>query len=100
MITGILCLIFNKNFNLNEQLNNFLMTFADTFERGLVNRKMIETEYFSKLLGTDEYLTYKSKNGVFRARISGIDEYGRIILCDKKGEKRIFGFKEVELLNN
>lgn len=41
---------------------------------------------------------YKSEDNTFKARISGIDEYGRLMLVTESGETLVKGFKEIEYL--
>lgn len=89
-----------KEFELLKELNNFLKIFEKRFN--LCKNKsfaLLDKEYFENLHGTDKYLIYKDKNGIFEAIVKGIDNYGRIILKDTTGREKTFMFKEVELLN-
>ncbi len=58
----------------------------------------IDRQYFNKLLGKREFLKYRKESLIFEAIIEDIDEYGRLILKERSGRKKIYGFKEVELV--
>ena len=58
----------------------------------------IDSSYFSRLYGKNEWRLYKTGDKTFEARITGIGELGQLILEDKKGLISRFFFKEVEFL--
>jgi BirA family biotin operon repressor/biotin-[acetyl-CoA-carboxylase] ligase len=88
-----------RHFDIKTELENFLIIFDKYFSYiAYFSRQEIDKMYFFGLLGTDEYLKYKSGQEIFEAKIKNIDQYGRLVLIDKKSKERIFGFKEVELL--
>ncbi len=58
----------------------------------------IDKKYFENLIGTEKFMRYKADGKEFEARITDIDEFGRLIVKDKTGDEKIFGFKEVEII--
>lgn len=57
----------------------------------------IQSCYHRHLLGMQQLAWYKAEDDIFQARITGTDEYGRILLQDNENKIRVFGFKEVSL---
>lgn len=58
----------------------------------------IDIEYTKNLIGINELVKYKDKDGEFTAKVEQIDEFGRLVLELSTGEHRIYGFKEVEMI--
>lgn len=57
-----------------------------------------EKSYLAVLYGIGILKWYRSEDKTFKARISGIDEYGRLMLVTESGETLVKGFKEIEYL--
>ena len=83
-------------------LEDILETFAQYIERFNVPSSFtaLTKSYLEKLYRIDGNAIYKDKNGLFSATISGISEYGHLLLTDNQGVQRSYGFKEVEFVNN
>jgi BirA family transcriptional regulator, biotin operon repressor / biotin---[acetyl-CoA-carboxylase] ligase len=62
------------------------------------NYEQLKKMYFEHLLGYNEWLIYKSAEIIFKGKIIDIDNEGRLMLEDEKGNKTAFGFKEIEFL--
>jgi BirA family biotin operon repressor/biotin-[acetyl-CoA-carboxylase] ligase len=62
------------------------------------NYKEIKSDYLSRLFRMGQWGNYRSRNETFEARITGTDEYGRLILEDRQGVFTHWAFKEVEML--
>ncbi len=58
----------------------------------------LNQSYLEKLYRYGQQGTYRDADGVFEARLTGVDHYGRLLLRDDLGKQRIYGFKEVEFL--
>jgi BirA family biotin operon repressor/biotin-[acetyl-CoA-carboxylase] ligase len=50
------------------------------------------------LFRRDEYANYADSNGMFKAAIRDIDEFGQLVLEDEKGIRRTYGFKEIKYI--
>ncbi len=86
-------------YDLTKELNIFL-SFRTKFLNLCINKNFEELDelYFSNLFGTHNFHKYRDKTGTFQAIVRGVDEFGRLVLTDKKQQKRTYGFKEVELI--
>jgi BirA family transcriptional regulator, biotin operon repressor / biotin---[acetyl-CoA-carboxylase] ligase len=58
----------------------------------------VQLAYHRHLMGMNQVALYKAGDEIFQAKITGTDEYGRLILQDNEQKLRLFGFKEVSLL--
>ena len=61
------------------------------------NYQEINNEYLNSLYLMEEYADYEIDNKIMEAKIVGIDNYGRLLLCDKKGQQYCCGMREVRL---
>lgn len=97
--TSLSLLTKNTKYELTQELNLFLSFFEKWSNICRTNNiKQINSEYFENLLGTNEFLMYKTKKEQFLAKIYNIDGFGRLILKLKNNEYKTFAFKEVELI--
>lgn len=62
------------------------------------NTEEIQKQYFQRLFRMNEWWYYRAAGKTFEARITGTDEYGRLMLEDRKGEITIWPFKGVEMV--
>lgn len=62
------------------------------------NTEEIQKQYFQKLFRMNDWWYYRAEGKTFEARITGTDEFGRLILEDRKGEITIWPFKGVEMV--
>lgn len=63
------------------------------------NRDKLHQDYLEKLFRYMEWCRYEGDSGVFEARISGTDEYGRLILEDRSGSLTIWPYKTIRMLD-
>jgi BirA family transcriptional regulator, biotin operon repressor / biotin---[acetyl-CoA-carboxylase] ligase len=59
---------------------------------------IIQEQYLRKLFRIYEWWHYRADGKTFEARITGTDEYGRLMLEDRIGEVTIWPFKGVEMV--
>jgi len=59
------------------------------------NRQNIKGNYLNNLYHYQEFVQFRHENKKFTAKITGIDESGRLIIRHKNGETEKFGFHEV-----
>lgn len=62
------------------------------------NYPLLERDFLQSLYRRYGEYSWEDEEGVFRAAVSGIDEYGRLVLKDSGGNERVYGFKEVKYL--
>ena len=60
--------------------------------------KAIEIAYINRLFRYQQWAFYANQGEVFEARITGIGQYGQLILEQKDGTKTEYQFKEVEFV--
>lgn len=60
----------------------------------------LKKDYIARLLGYQEFLNYRTEIEIFRARITDVLDGGEIILEEKGGKIRKFGFKEITFLTS
>lgn len=75
----------------------------DNFEMQMVSidhgqEMSVREEYAESLYRKEGFHKYKDKNGEFEASIERIDDDGHLVLCDRDGKMRRYGFKEVEFV--
>jgi BirA family biotin operon repressor/biotin-[acetyl-CoA-carboxylase] ligase len=58
----------------------------------------IKTEYLECLYGIGIQLKFKDSKGEFTGVIEGVEDTGELIIKDERGNKRIYAFKEVEMI--
>ena len=89
----------NTELVIKEELEIFLNYF-DSWKQHFLNNNydFINSEYFSSLIGNKEFIKYKTKDTDFEAIIENIDEFGRLIVKTKAGERKVFGFKEIQMI--
>ena len=63
-----------------------------------ISHKDLDQEYLKKLYRYKEFAPYRHKDFWIEARIIGIEEYGELVLEEKSGEIKSFGFKEIEFI--
>jgi len=85
---------------LDNLLDKLLIHIKTIYEQSasLIYREEINKRYLSHLFRYRQPAVFKEKDLQFQATISGIGEFGRIVLQLKNGEKKMFSFKEVEFV--
>lgn len=97
--TSVSILSDNQIFSLKKELELFLDFFKKWINFcSIDNQIIVDKSYFENLLGNNIFLNYREKNTEFLAKIISIDGFGRLELETTEKEKKIFAFKEVELI--
>lgn len=60
----------------------------------------LNEEYHKHLFKRNEWCHFEDKNGIFSAKIKGVNNYGQIEVIDNDGVLRTYGFKEIEMKQN
>lgn len=89
--------ITNITYNLEDVQNKLLEHFEFWYNQ-IKNADIIDNVYISNLFGTNDFFEYKYKNDFFDAKITNVDEFGRLMLEDRNGAKFVFNFKEVDMI--
>ena len=89
--------ISNEDYNI-MQLVYSLIVQVDYWYNKLINQslKEIDEQYFNNLYKKNEWTLFKQRDVEFEAKITGIGEYGQLIVTDKNHRKQSFMFKEIE----
>lgn len=72
-----------------------LLVCIDQRYRQMKDYDVLEKDFLSNLYRRQGVYKWEDAGGEFEASIEQVDEYGRLVLRDVKGEKRVYGFKEV-----
>ncbi|MBE0655992.1 MAG: biotin--[acetyl-CoA-carboxylase] ligase, partial [Bacteroidales bacterium] len=62
------------------------------------NFEGIDREYFTKLMGFQDWKKYNADDRIFEAKIINVKENGYLVLLTRNEEKLEFAFKEVKLI--
>lgn len=73
-----------------------LATYYDLLRRG--ETELINRRYHHSLFRKEGYYPFADKNGIFSARIVGVEPDGELILCTETNEKKGYLFKEVQFV--
>lgn len=81
-----------------EEVMIGLLPYAERVYADLFNKKLLESNYLSRLYGFEEYLNYRENGEVYSAQITGLGTHGELQLRKRSGEEVTCTFKQVELL--
>ena len=83
---------------LGEALEQLLGCLADRY-RAVGDYASLESDFLRLLYRREGVHRWESDGGErFEASICGVDEFGRLVLLDAEGRRRVCGFKEVRYL--
>ena len=63
-----------------------------------VLKEDVWSEYKAHLYRREGFWPFEDKNGRFEARIEDVLPMGEIVLCDKDGQSRTYGFKQIRYI--
>lgn len=91
---------FNKELELDDLLNDLLKSIDERYERFMMvnDTEALEKEYLDHLYRYNEICHFTDIKGNFKGRITGIGEYGELMVVDENGTTRSYHFKEIEFL--
>lgn len=86
------------------QLDNILNTIYHHFEKWIVTlkqgrKKYIQRMYLNRLLGYGQTQLFQAQERIFKAKITGVSEYGKLILTEN-GIETAYDTKELAFLIN
>ncbi|GMT46182.1 MAG: biotin--[acetyl-CoA-carboxylase] ligase [bacterium] len=88
-----------KEESLSGLLDEILEQLSYYYEKIKADIKSLEDLYLQKLYRMGEWAGYSDEAGIFMAKITGINRYGQLLMTDRQGNQRIYGFKEVKFLD-
>jgi len=87
---------YNLRFILAEVCNNIEAYYLN-LKAGKID--FVRNTYLSRLYWFNEQRSFKTLNGVFEGKITGVKEKGLLVIKDNKGDELEFSLKEIEFLN-
>lgn len=88
--------ITGREYDREELLNSFLKRLYDRYLALILEKEEeIRNSYMAALYRGEGFYPYRDEQGVFKARIQGIEPTGHLILELNDGEVRRYAFKEV-----
>jgi len=88
----------NKATDVNQLLDELLLNVGAYYEKYTFENKFSELklEYLKNLYKYNNWTTYSDSEGVFKGKITGIDEYGRLIVMQESGVEKLYMYKEIK----
>ena len=80
---------------LQELVNNLNLRYAQLRSGA---HESLEIDYLNRLLGYQQWRTFRAQNREFEGKIDGVDEYGRLIVLTRKNESALFDHGKIEFL--
>ena len=94
-----IALLCEKKFNVSECLDRLLNNTGRQYDQLVKgHRTGLDDEYLSHLMGYRKRMRFKNEGKKFEACITGVDEYGKIILEQENRPAESFGMKEIQML--
>lgn len=84
-----------EEIELSRALEELLDCISDRYDR-MKDYKMLERDYLESMYRREGIHVWEDEAGSFEAAVAGVDEYGRLVLRERSGKERIYGFKEVK----
>lgn len=92
--------ITGREFDIEALLNDITTRFIGYMELPVDRRSEVDSLYRSRLYRREGYHKFRDENGVFEACIVGIRPDGCLMLQTRKGEHRVYEFKQVQFILN
>jgi len=88
-----------KEMNISSLLDEILNAFERNYGTLHDQQKRIELhqKYLEHLYLRNQWSNFSDISGTFSGKITGINDYGQLLIEDRDGNQRVFGFKEVKL---
>lgn len=81
---------------LDRALKELLECIAVRYDQ--IHGPELEKKFLEKMYRAEGIYDWEDGEGIFRASVAGLDEYGQLVLRDMKGKERVYAFKEVKYL--
>lgn len=85
---------------LDDLLNDLLNCINERYKQLMMlnDAKALQKEYLDHLYHYDKSCVFKDKNETFKGRITGVGEFGELLIHDESGVTKKYQFKEVEFV--
>ncbi len=94
-----LALLCGKKYILGECLDRLLLHTGRQYDRLVKGHHAdLDDEYIRHLMGYRKRMRFKKGENIIEASITGVDEYGKMILELENGHTESFGMKEIQML--
>jgi BirA family biotin operon repressor/biotin-[acetyl-CoA-carboxylase] ligase len=93
--------ILGKDTDREQLLNDILRAFSSRLtllSAGDTALRRLHDDYLSRLYRRDGFHSYHDADGDFEARIVTVEASGHLLLQDREGRERRYGFKEVNII--
>lgn len=87
--------ITGENYNLQTLIDDFLEIIDKWFGKLTTDRSAIHREYLSSVFRMDIESSFRDKDGEFRGTIVDVEPHGLLVISDREGKLRKYGFKEI-----
>jgi len=89
-----------KEMVIDDSLDDLLKCMDKRYEELMISNDLpaLEKEYLDHLYRFNQLYEFKDKNGSFKGRITGVGEYGELMISDETGTVRKYHFKEIEFV--
>ncbi len=91
--------ITGKNY-VTEEVAEILTVYIDSWYQKLTGGRYdeIDSAYFNQLFRANEWAVYEKQGTRFEAKITGIGEFGQLLLQNRNGTISEYAFKEIEFV--
>jgi len=88
-----------KEMNISALLDEVLETFEKYYSTldDPQKRDELHQKYLEHLYLRDQWADFSDESGIFSGKITGINDYGQLLVEDSEGNHRTYGFKEIKL---
>jgi BirA family transcriptional regulator, biotin operon repressor / biotin---[acetyl-CoA-carboxylase] ligase len=88
-----------KDFDIDICLEELCVALNERYDQLRSGKNnILDSDYLKNIFRLDQFSKFKINNTVVSARITGISEYGKLMICNEKGNSSEYAFKEIEYL--
>ncbi|MEN8119915.1 MAG: biotin--[acetyl-CoA-carboxylase] ligase [Bacteroidota bacterium] len=92
-----LTMLTKKEYNINELLGSLIELINTWYNKLLVgDTKEIDNEYINRLFRFNQVHNYIAEGATIEAKITGINQDGKLMVKTKNGDLKTFAFKEIK----
>ena len=89
--------LIGKEIPVERALEELLECIGKRYER-VYDYAALERDFLQVLYRRSGVFDWEDENGRFKASVTGVNEYGQLVLKDTGGMERVYGFKEITYL--
>lgn len=89
----------NEGYDLEDELTKLLSSIEKRYQQVQNgNAQQLEHDYLNSLYWMNETHEFEDEDGDFTGKITGISEFGQLLILDEDKELRTYNFKEVSFI--